>query len=68
MLSLFHNSGHSDDPTPVGPSQSEKDVVVVTEIVGMKLDPDTESDINPGELTFEEGQSLQHLCVFNKSV
>ena len=68
MLSLFHNSGYSDDPMPVEPSQSEKDVAVATEIVDKELDPDTESDINPGELTFEEGQSLQQLCVFNKSV
>ena len=66
MFSPFHNPGHSDDSTPGEPSHSEKDVAVATEI--MELDPDTESDVNPGELTFEEGQSSQYLCVFNKSV
>ena len=57
MFSPLHNSGYSDDPTSVGASHSEKDVVFATETVGMVLDPDAESDINPGELTFEEGRS-----------
>ena len=58
MFSPFHNSGYSDDPTPVGPSHSDKDGAIATEIVDMESDPNTESDINPGELTFEEGESL----------
>jgi len=53
MFSPFHNVSYSDDPTPIGPSHSEKDVVGATEIVDMELD--TESDTNPGELTFKEG-------------
>lgn len=68
MFSPFHNSGYSEGPTPVGPSHSEKDVVFATETVGMELDPDTESDINPGGLTFEEdtaGGMGRHMGVFS---
>jgi len=68
MFSPFHKSGYSDDPTPVRPSHGEKDVAVAAEIVSMELDQDRGSDINPGELTFEEGRSLQQLCAFKKSV
>lgn len=65
MFSPFHNIDYPDDPTPVGPSHIERDVVGTTQIVDMESD--TESDTNhPGELTFREGQSLQKLCAFEK--
>src|SRR5579863_6043089 len=59
MFSPLRNSGHSNNPPRVGSFHSEKNIVVATETVDVGLDPDFASDINPGELTFEEGQSLQ---------
>ena len=60
MFSLFRNSGHSSEH--VSPVHEEKDIVFATEAVVAELDPDIVSDINPGELTFEEGQSLSRSC------
>lgn len=62
MFSPSRNSGHSNDSERVGHIHKEKDIVVATEAVAAGLDPDIVSDINPGELTFEEGQPLPQSC------
>jgi hypothetical protein len=62
MFSPFHNYGHSDDSERVGHIHNEKEFVVATEAVDARFEPDMVSDINPGELTFEEGQSLPQSC------
>jgi hypothetical protein len=66
MSSRFHTSGYSNEPTGVGYSHDERDdkrsVTFAAEMVDAGLDSDETSDINPGGLTFEEGQSLQ-LCL-----
>jgi hypothetical protein len=59
MLSLLHDSDHSSYPALVGDSHNEKDVAVTTKASDEGLDLAIASDDNPGELTFEEGQSLQ---------
>ena len=58
MPSPLPTSGYSKEPTAVGHSHDEKDLTFEAEMVDARSD----SDINPGELTFEEGQSLVHLC------
>jgi hypothetical protein len=62
MFSPFRNSVHSNDSERIGRIHKEKDIVVATEAIVAGLDPDIVSDINPGELTFEEGQSLSQPC------
>ena len=57
MSSPLRFSGHPNEPTGVGYSHDKKDVAFAVEMV----DAGSDSDVNPGELTFEEGQSLQ-LC------
>jgi hypothetical protein len=67
MFSPLRNSGHSNYSARVGRSRYDKDSdIVAIEVVDTGLDPDTPSDLNPGELTFEEGQSLQCLSAFGK--
>jgi hypothetical protein len=66
MFSPLRNSGHSNYSARVGRSRYDKDSDIVAIEVVDTLDPDTASDLNPGELTFEEGQSLQWLSAFRK--
>ena len=58
MSSPLPTSGYSNEPTAVEHSHDEKDLTFVTEMI----DAGSDSDINPGELTFEEGLSLVQLC------
>ena len=64
MSSPLHISGYSNEPsqrTSVEHSREEMDVTFVAE----KVDATSDSDINPGELSFEEGLSLQP-CFFRR--
>ena len=56
-------SGLSSDPPGVAHSDNEKDLVNPAESVMARLDSD--SNVNPGGLTFEEGKSC--LTVFSAS-
>ena len=58
MPSPLPTSGYSKEPTAVGRSHYEKDLTFVAETV----DAGSDSEINPGELTFEEGPSLVWFC------
>jgi hypothetical protein len=68
MFPPFHNSGDSNDLARVECSRNEKDVVAAKEMVATGPDPSPAitSAINPGELTFEEGQSSQQPCAFQE--
>ena len=58
MSSPLHISGYFNEPsrrTSVEHSHDEMDVTFAAE----KVDATSDSDINPGELSFEEGLSLQ---------
>ena len=57
MSSPLHSSNNPNEPTVVEYSHDKKDVAFAVEMV----DAGSDSDVNPGELTFEEGLSLQ-LC------
>ena len=63
MPSPLPTSGYSKEPTAVGRSHYEKDLTFVAETV----DAGSDLDLNPGELTFEEGLSLVQLC-FQESI
>ena len=58
MSSPLYTSGHPNEPTGVGHSHDEKDATFAAETV----DAGSDLDLNPGELTFEEGLSLVQLC------
>ena len=55
MYSSFQPFSHSKDPASIGYPHNEKETVVAAETVDVGL---KSLDLNPGELTFEEGQSL----------
>jgi hypothetical protein len=61
MPSSFHTSGHSNEPTSAEYFYDERDVAFggQMETVNTESDSDVMSGVNPGELTFEEGLSLQ---------
>ncbi|KAF8469286.1 amino acid transporter [Russula ochroleuca] len=68
MSSPLHTSGHSNEPTGVEYSHGEKEVAFAVEMVDAGSDSDITSDVNPGELTFEEdtaGGMGRHLGVFS---
>jgi hypothetical protein len=54
MSSPLPTSGYSNEPTAVELSHDEKGLTFAAEMV----DAGSDSDLNPGELTFEEGLSL----------
>ena len=53
MSSPLRSSGRSNEPTGVEYSHDKKDVASAVEMA----DAGSDSDVNPGELTFEEGLS-----------
>ena len=63
MSSPLYTFGHPSEPTGVGHSHDEKDATFAAETV----DAGSDMDLNPGELTFEEGLSLVQLC-FQESI
>ena len=58
MPSPLHTPGYFNEPTAVEHSQDEKNVTFAAEMA----DAGSDSNINPGGLTFEEGLSLVQLC------
>jgi hypothetical protein len=67
MLSFLRPSkdGLSSDPRGVTHRENEKDLGNSAEIVVARLDSDSTSNVNPGELTVEEG--LSRWIVFSTS-
>lgn len=53
----FTKGGLSGNPANVAHHGSERDSSIVTEKVNAGLDSHLTSSVNPGELTFEEGES-----------
>jgi hypothetical protein len=56
MIYPLHDPDHPNDPAPVGGFDDDKDIIIATETLDVRSDPDMAPDINPGGLTFEEGQ------------
>ena len=59
MFSFFRSSpaGRLNDPVDVAVYENEKKIGMVEEKNDARPDSDLASDVNPGELTFEEGMS-----------
>jgi hypothetical protein len=65
MPSPLHISGYSNEPSQLASVEHPHDEMDVT-LAAEKVDATSDSDINPGELSFEEGLSLQP-CFFQEN-